>query len=188
MLPPRSDRKHGVFATRSPHRPNPIGLSVVRLDRIDGLILHVRGIDLLDSTPVLDLKPYVAYADAYPEARSGWLEPRDPVAPWGVSFEQTARTQLAWLRDHGVDLEPAIVRALSLGPQPNPYRRIRKQKGGLVLSLKDWRVDFAVDARCIVVGGLRTGYRRAQLVGQPDSEALGQPGLDVHRAFSDKWV
>jgi tRNA (adenine37-N6)-methyltransferase len=188
VLPPRSDRKQGVFATRSPHRPNPIGLSVVRLERIDGLVLHVRGIDLLHATPVLDLKPYVAYADAHPDAGSGWLEPRDPVAPWEVSFEQTAPSQLAWLRDHGVDLEPTIVRALSLGPQPNPYRRIRKQKGGLVLSLKDWRVDFAVDARRIVVLGLRTGYRRAQLVGQPGSEALGQPGLDVHRAFSDKWV
>src|SRR5271170_2121934 len=59
VLPPRSDRKRGVFATRSPHRPNPIGLSAVTIERIEGLVVHVGGLDLLDGTPVLDLKPYV---------------------------------------------------------------------------------------------------------------------------------
>src|SRR5262249_50543581 len=58
VLPPRSTTgRRGVFATRSPHRPNPIGMSVVRLERVDGLILHVRDSDMLDGTPVLDLKP-----------------------------------------------------------------------------------------------------------------------------------
>lgn len=58
VLPPRSTTgRKGVFATRSPHRPNPIGMSVVRLERVDGLILHIRDADMLDGTPVLDLKP-----------------------------------------------------------------------------------------------------------------------------------
>jgi tRNA-Thr(GGU) m(6)t(6)A37 methyltransferase TsaA len=179
VLPPRADRKHGVFATRSPYRPNPIGLSVVALERVDGLNLHVRGLDLLDATPVLDIKPYVRYADAHPDASSGWLDPGDPVAAWDVSFADRATQQLAWLGGRGVDLEPAIVRALSLGPRPNPYRRIRKVGNGFVLALKDWRIDFTVDARRIVVGGLRTGYRPAQLVGQPD--------LEVQRAFLENW-
>lgn len=179
VLPPRADRKHGVFATRSPHRPNPIGMSVVALDGVDGLKIHVRGLDLLDATPVLDIKPYVAYADAHPGASSGWLDKDDPVAAWDVSFADLATRQLAWLGGRGVDLEPAIVRSLSLGPRPNPYRRIRKSGDGFVLALKDWRVDFGVDARRIVVRGLRTGYRPAQLFGQPD--------LDVHRAFSENW-
>src|SRR5882724_5480274 len=62
VLPPRSTTgRKGVFATRSPHRPNPIGMSVVRLEKVDGLILHIRDADMLDGTPVLDLKPYVAY-------------------------------------------------------------------------------------------------------------------------------
>jgi tRNA-Thr(GGU) m(6)t(6)A37 methyltransferase TsaA len=180
VLPPRSARKQGVFATRSPHRPNPIGLSVVTLERVDGLSVHVRGIDLLDATPVLDIKPYVAYADAHPDARAGWLEQADPIAPWEVSFGELATIQIAWLLGRGLDLEPAIVRALSLGPQPNPYRRIRKQKDDrMVLSLKEWRVDFAADARRIVVSGLRTGYRPSQLA--------GDPGLEVHRAFSESF-
>jgi len=69
---------HGVFATRSPRHPNPIGLSVVRLERVEGATLHVAGLDLLDGTPVLDLKPYVPAFDAVPAERTGWLERAAP--------------------------------------------------------------------------------------------------------------
>jgi tRNA-Thr(GGU) m(6)t(6)A37 methyltransferase TsaA len=70
--PPFDDRPHGVFATRSPRRPNPIGLTVVTLERRDGRLLHVRGVDMLDGTPILDLKPYLS---SVPESsfRRGWL-------------------------------------------------------------------------------------------------------------------
>ncbi len=83
VIPPRGPRiKRGLFSTRSPHRPNPIAMSALRLTGVDGLTLHVRGIDLLDGTPVLDIKPYVPYADAFPEARAGWLETAgEPDAP-----------------------------------------------------------------------------------------------------------
>jgi len=80
VRPPRGSReKRGLFATRSPDRPNPLGLSAVRLLRVDGCDLHVQGIDLLDGTPILDVKPYVPYADAFPEAKAGWIDsiPRD---------------------------------------------------------------------------------------------------------------
>ena len=71
--PPNDDRPHGVFATRSPRRPNPIGLTVVELLRRDGPHLHVRGVDMLDGTPVLDIKPYLSSIP--PEKlRRGWLE------------------------------------------------------------------------------------------------------------------
>ena len=95
VLPPRSTTgRKGVFATRSPHRPNPLGISVVRLTRVEGLVLHIRDADMLDGTPVLDLKPYVAYTDAHPDAGTGWLEdtapsgtpaqPSDPVRAYVV--------------------------------------------------------------------------------------------------------
>lgn len=77
VRPPRGGGRRGVLATRAPHRPNPIGLSCVQLDAIDGRVLHVRGLDLLDGTPVLDIKPYVPYADAFPEARAGWIDAID---------------------------------------------------------------------------------------------------------------
>ena len=70
--PPSDNRPHGVFATRSPQRPNPIGLTVVQLLRRDGRILHVRGVDMLEGTPILDIKPYLSNV---PDAtlRRGWL-------------------------------------------------------------------------------------------------------------------
>jgi tRNA-Thr(GGU) m(6)t(6)A37 methyltransferase TsaA len=82
VMPPRGPRvRRGVFATRSPDRPNPIGLSLVTLVRVEGVDLHVRGIDLLDGTPILDVKPYVPYADAFPNARAGWIDEVPPDAP-----------------------------------------------------------------------------------------------------------
>jgi tRNA (adenine37-N6)-methyltransferase len=70
--PPVDNRPHGVFATRSPRRPNPIGLTVVELLRRDGRFVHVRGVDMLDGTPVLDIKPYLSSIPAE-TLRRGWL-------------------------------------------------------------------------------------------------------------------
>lgn len=70
--PPIDDRQHGVFATRSPRRPNPIGLTVVEFLRREGPRLHVRGVDMLDRTPILDLKPYLSSIPAE-SLRRGWL-------------------------------------------------------------------------------------------------------------------
>jgi tRNA-Thr(GGU) m(6)t(6)A37 methyltransferase TsaA len=70
--PPSDNRSHGVFATRSPRRPNPIALTVVELVRREGRVLHVRGVDMLDGTPILDIKPYLSNVAAE-ELRRGWL-------------------------------------------------------------------------------------------------------------------
>ncbi len=70
--PPTDDRPHGVFATRSPRRPNPIGLTVVRLIRREGPSLHVSGVDMLDGTPILDIKPYLSSVPPE-DLRRGWL-------------------------------------------------------------------------------------------------------------------
>lgn len=75
VIPPRGPKeRQGVFATRSPHRPNPIALSCLKLTKIVGRTLHVNGIDLLDGTPILDIKPYVPYADAFEDVKAGWLD------------------------------------------------------------------------------------------------------------------
>lgn len=73
VIPYRDTRQRGLFSTRAPVRPNPIGLSCVRLLRIDNGILHVSELDMLDGTPLLDIKPYVPAFDSFPGARSGWL-------------------------------------------------------------------------------------------------------------------
>lgn len=74
VMPYRDTREHGLFATRSPCRPNPIGISVVRLVARDRNVLRVRGLDILDGTPLLDIKPYVPEFDAHPASKAGWFE------------------------------------------------------------------------------------------------------------------
>lgn len=186
VLPPRSTTgRKGVLATRSPHRPNPLGLSVLRLDRVDGLRLHVRDVDLLDGTPVLDIKPYVAYTDAHPDAGDGWLRERDPRPSHVVTFTAAAEQQLAWIAERcALPLRERIEATLRLGPQPHPYRRIRRGKdGAMTLAVQDWRADFRVDGDRIEVWGLRSGYRPSQL--QEPGGADSPPGL--HREFRARF-
>jgi len=76
VVPYRDTVERGLFATRAPNRPNPIGLSVVRLLRREGRVLHVAEVDMLDGTPLLDIKPYVPAFDAFPGTRAGWLDTR----------------------------------------------------------------------------------------------------------------
>lgn len=189
VLPPRSARRRGVFATRSPHRPNPIGISAVKLERVNGLVLEVSGLDMLDETPVLDLKPYVAYTDAVSDAGSGWLTGAlDPAARFDVEWSDAARSELAFLSDgFGIELETPIRDVLALGPQAHPYRRIRRERSpgahgeAFVLAVKEWRARFTVDGSRIKVERLRTGYRPREIVENLD------PALDVHRAFVERF-
>jgi tRNA-Thr(GGU) m(6)t(6)A37 methyltransferase TsaA len=180
VLPPRGGgEKRGLFSTRSPHRPNPIGLSVVKLERVEGLVVHVSNIDLVDHTPVLDIKPYVPYADAYPSARTGWLEaPRDPAPVYEVAFSERARAAMMWLESgHAIDLETPIRSVLAIGPEPNPYRRIRDEGDGIFrLAVKEWRARFRVDGTRVEVQEIRSGYKERQLA--------TDPSLDLHRAFA----
>jgi tRNA-Thr(GGU) m(6)t(6)A37 methyltransferase TsaA len=74
VVPFMDSRFRGVFATRAPKRPNPIGLSVIKLQKIQGNILYVENLDILDETPLLDIKPYVPAFDEETEVRTGWLE------------------------------------------------------------------------------------------------------------------
>lgn len=74
ILPYRDTVEHGLFATRSPNRPNPIGMSVVRLIRREGATLYVADMDILDGTPLLDIKPYVPEFDCHANSRAGWFE------------------------------------------------------------------------------------------------------------------
>lgn len=164
VRPPRSDGKRGVFGTRAPHRPNPIGMSAVRLERVEGLKVFVRDIDILDQTPVLDIKPYVPWADALPEAESGWLErPADPGPRFSVSFEPEAEAAFAFLADGGTDLQRRVEDHLSIGPRPHAYRRIRADGDGFVLAVKSWRVRFLIEGQHVRVLAVRCGEKRKKL-------------------------
>ena len=182
VTPPRSARKRGLFGTRAPHRPNPIGMSVVRLLRVEGLTLHVADVDLLDGTPILDIKPYVPWADAIPDASQGWLErPDDPGPSWAVSFEPRAEAQLEWLAEHleePSDLRRRIADHLSLGPHPHAYRRIKKVRGetnAYLLKVTEWRAHFTIEGEQVRVERLSSGFPPKK---RPP----------IHRAFEAHWA
>jgi tRNA-Thr(GGU) m(6)t(6)A37 methyltransferase TsaA len=196
VLPPRSaSGRKGVFATRSPYRPNPVGLSAVRLERIEGLTLHIRDVDLVDGTPVLDIKPYVPYTDAYPDSAMGWLHdealavagatPADPITAWAVHFEPLAAEQAAWVEARtGLPLRARIAGTLMLGPQPHAYRRIRRDGTDYRLKVKEWRVQFTLDHRDVRVLAISSGYRPAEIA---RSAGASEDPLAVHRDFRATW-
>lgn len=123
VRPPRlgGNRKVGVFASRSPFRPNPIGLSVVKLDRVEitgtGPVLHLSGVDMVDGTPVLDIKPYIPYADSIPDALGGFA-PDAPKTVLRVEFSAGAEQQAATGEKRYADLKQLIVHMLEQDPRP----------------------------------------------------------------------
>jgi len=147
VLPPRSDSKRGVFATRSPHRPNPIGLSVARLLDIRGRTIHIDHTDLLDGTPVIDLKPYIPYADTVADASNGWLADVEMRTVYHV--DTTAIRHLDFVND---DVIAHVERTLSLDPSPHPYRRVTERHDGLrELAVRQYRFVFEVHSTHVTV-------------------------------------
>jgi tRNA-Thr(GGU) m(6)t(6)A37 methyltransferase TsaA len=119
--------KRGLFATRSPDRPNPIGMSVVKLDRVvadalNGPEIHVSGVDILDGTPVLDVKPYVPYVDAVSDANSGWLT--SDIERYVVEFSPESLASIEGLQNtRHPHLRQLLVQMLELDPRPTSQRR-----------------------------------------------------------------
>lgn len=123
VRPPRlgGNKRVGVFASRSPFRPNPIGLSLVELDGIDKengkLLLHLKGIDLVDGTPVLDIKPYLPYAEALADARGGFAN-EAPEKIFRVEFRQQAEVQCREKENEIPELKMVIEQLLQHDPRP----------------------------------------------------------------------
>jgi hypothetical protein len=169
-----------------------LGLSVLRLQRVDGWTLHVRDLDLIDQTPVLDIKPYVAYTDSIPAAGSGWLGPAsaavEDVGPtYQVEFVEKALVQLAWLRPRvAFDLEALARSVLCAGPAPHAYRRIRVFDGYSVLAVKDFRLRFRVIGLCVQVFEITSGYR-TRVLDDPNAQATEQTPLAVHRELMARF-
>lgn len=124
IRPPRlgGSQKVGVLASRSPHRPNPIGMSAVAITKIDleaegGAEITVSGIDLIEGTPVVDIKPYIPYADSIPTANAGWASAEIP--RFKVSFTETAEQQITDTDPIGeIRLRNLIISVLELDPRP----------------------------------------------------------------------
>lgn len=148
VRPPKlgGNRRIGVFATRSPFRPNSLGLSCVKIEKIRlstsvGPVICVSGADLIDGTPIFDIKPYIAYSDARPDALSGFaLNPE--ICRLAVSFSDRAREVLP------EDLLPGLTEALAQDPRPsyqNDESRIYK------MTYANFDISFRVSGGCVLV-------------------------------------
>jgi len=178
--PPYSDGKgkKGVFATRSPYRPNPLGMSCVKLESIEGNCVYISRSDLLNNTPVIDIKPYIADYDSFPHARRGWLDNVVKVV-YHMEYEEVAARKAEYLKRHGVDLRAVINAQLSHNPHDTTRNKYIKDADGLLLRFKSWRVSFVIDDKTVTIKDIRSGY-------SDFSRALGNDtpaDLKVHQLF-----
>ena len=157
VRPPRlgGNTRVGVFATRSPFRPNPIGLSVVSYHghRFEGqrLLLDISGPDMVDQTPVLDIKPYVPYSDALPDAAAGFARDKPPNR-LQVEFTELAESQMMNLKETLPELRPALTAILSLDPRPAYQKDGSDREYGV--QLYGCNVRWHVNGNCLLVTGI----------------------------------
>ena len=148
VRPPKlgGNTRMGVFATRSPFRPNPIAISAVRLEKIDwnspdGPVLYVSGADIMNNTPVIDIKPYIPYADAYPEALSGFAVDRN-----SGRFEVIFPEEL--LEKIPEDKRNGLISVLSQDPRPGYSEDSDKI---YTMSFGDKQISFSVSEKTVTV-------------------------------------
>lgn len=191
VIPPRGPQKRrGLFATRSPHRPAPLGITPVLLRGVAPGGLRLGPCDLVDGTPVFDIKPYVPAYDSFPGARAGWIDEVDAAeaAPpaFTVSLEPRALAQADWLRAWGIDFLPRATALLSRDPAPHRTRRIRRTETGFELGCGAWRALFTVDAAAarITISGLGPAYP-LRFLHREDGKPI--PDRAAQLAFLARW-
>lgn len=147
VRPPRlgGQKRVGLFASRSPHRPNPVGMSVVRLEKVvvesGTFYLELSGVDLLDGTPVLDIKPYVSYSDSISGAEDGFAG-REMVEQQVVLSSEVLAFCQDYQQKSGRDLEGLIVQSLKNDPRPASQRTVGREYGVLLWDVNvRWRVE-----------------------------------------------
>jgi len=188
-VPPKGRDRVGTFASRSPYRPNPIGLSCVRLLKVESLTLFVDEADLLNGTPVLDIKPYIPMADAFPDAKAGWVEEQEGDL-WTVQVSDAFEAQNRWIAGRSAfDLFSFAQVQLSRGNFSKDVfdssRRRLTVDGDArtgVLAYRTFRIHFSYDesARCVLLQRIASGYSAEDL--KPGTEDK-YGDKDLHREF-----
>ncbi len=185
ITPPRGNEKKGLFATRSPHRPNPIGISAVKLIKIDGLKIFIEDHDFIDGTPVLDIKPYLPYVDSFPQANCGWLDKVENSTHYSLICGENFQIKHHWLLENGLNLIQLIDVTLSLQPFPKKENRISENSDGtFTIAVKTWRIKFIVENSTVTLLDIFSGYDDAHLSGAKKSRWNDLP---IHQKFVEKF-
>lgn len=182
---PRAGPKRGLFATRSPHRPNPIGLSCVSLIEIKGRELVIQKSDLLDQTPILDIKPYLPYADAFPSSKQGWID-QEHSQRYSIRWSPLSEKQAKFIEEEtGLALRQTISLRLSENPLPFPGHRIQQiASNSYQIAFKTWRINYSIANLEVVIAEIASGYDKDTLAGKKTSR---WPDVSVHRTFKDMF-
>lgn len=182
--PPRSPgHKVGVFASRSPYRPNAIGMSALKLLKVDGLQLTVGSHDLLDGSPIYDIKPYLLHSDAILDATKGWTEGLDELI-YNLKFSFKSMEQLEFLSIQGKlsEFRNTIETQLQFDPLNSQKKRVKSQTDGTaVFANKTWRVRFQIfeSEKMIEVIEVFSGYNAEELMWPQDP----YQDKELHRKF-----
>lgn len=181
VLPPRGgNQKIGVFATRSPYRPNQIGISAVRIIDIKGLKIFIEGADLLDQTPIVDIKPYLSYADSFTDETPEWLR-STPLH--SVTWSNEAQKHLDFLKDSVPNLSGFVTHQLEYEPTNSQKKRVKNHDSGFTLAYRTWRVDFVVTDLHIMVLKIYSGYSQEDLTNSEDP----YKDKEIHRKFTSHF-
>ena len=179
---PRGQRKVGLFATRAPYRPNAIGISVVKLQKVEGLNIFIGPNDILDGTPILDIKPYHPDVDVVTDAHVDWLE-SNMNQKMQLSFSPQAEAQIDFLEaTNSTDLKQFrafITRQLEYDPTNAKKKRVAQENLFWILSYRTWRVDFLIQDQIVAVLSIHSGYSEADLLSTDDPFT----DKEVHRRF-----
>lgn len=178
-------KKKGLFATRSPHRPNRIGISCVKLHSVDkaNLTLDIENFDLLDKTPIVDIKPYIVSADCHPEATRGWLP--SELDYWNLHFTKSVTDQMDWIFSQtGFDLHEFCEIQLSLDPVNGQRKRVQQHGDLWQLAFRTWRILFTLyeNERSITIEKVLSGYSEEDLLETNDT----YKDKEIHRIFLKK--
>ncbi len=184
VLTPRSTKKIGVFATRAPYRPNPIGMTVVKLEKIDGLNIFVGPNDLLNETPILDIKPYHPESDLIQNSAIKWLNESGntnlKLKKYKINFSPMATDQLDFLNLNQLsEIKTFILRQLEYDPINSDKKRVSENSGYWTLAYRTWRIDFILIDTLVSVVGIRSGYTDEDLKKNEDL----YHDKDLHQKF-----
>ncbi len=178
-------QKKGVFATRSPYRPNSLGLSCVDLISVSGRELSIENFDLLDGTPILDIKPYISHYDSHPEASLGWV-PQTLPPEMQITFLAEAERAAIWLMENqGPDLFDLAKVQLSVDPLNQKRKRVKLVGNGQAeLAFRTWRLLYNVSDEKIEIISIYSGYSAEDL--NPGAEDQYED-KDLHRGFRQQF-
>lgn len=180
--PPRHTRKKvGVFASRAPYRPNQIGMSCVKLEKVEGLKIYISQSDILDGSPVLDIKPYLPYSDSFPDSATGWVK-KNFDEKYDVVFSDVAEKQTEWLKEKAnINLVNFARLQLEFYPKDDSRKRISINEDEFTLAYRTWRISYGVDdeAKTVTIQNIQSGYTSDELNAADDK----YEDKELHKKF-----